>query len=68
MTADHIFTQGHVSFTSEQLKGVPIDVLAGYTKRAEGDQEVYDITFQFQDILPLVCRLARTHLTIALID
>lgn len=68
MTADRTFMQGHVSFTSEQLKGVPTDVLAGYTKRAEGDQEVYDITFQFQDILPLVCRLPKTHLTIALIN
>lgn len=55
--------QGHVSFTPEQLKGVPTDVLAGYTKRAEGDQEVYNITFQFQDILPLVCRLPNTSFT-----
>ncbi|OJT11543.1 Thimet oligopeptidase [Trametes pubescens] len=29
-------------------------VLSGYTKRTEGGQEVYDITFQFQDILPLL--------------
>lgn len=48
--------QGHVSFTLQQLKGVPADVLSGYTKRTEGGQEVYDISFQFQDILPLVFR------------
>lgn len=44
---------GHVTFTSEELEGVPADVISGYTARAEGDKEVYDVTFKTPDIFPV---------------
>ncbi|KAI0822314.1 Metalloprotease [Trametes gibbosa] len=44
---------GVVSFTLDELKGVPADVISGYTKRTEGDKEVYDITFKTPDIFPV---------------
>ncbi|KAI8969624.1 Metalloprotease [Trametes punicea] len=44
---------GVVSFTLDELKGVPADVISGYTKRTEGDKEVYDVTFKTPDIFPL---------------
>lgn len=47
-------TQGFVSFTLEELEGVPADVISGYTKRTEGDKELYDVTFKGPDIDPLV--------------
>ena len=43
-----------MSFTLEELEGVPGDVLSGYTKREEGGKIVYDVTFKKPDILPLV--------------
>jgi Zn-dependent oligopeptidase len=43
-----------VSFTLEELKGVPEDVVSGYTQREEGGKTVYDITFKTPDIFPLV--------------
>ena len=46
--------QGFVSFTLEELKGVPDDVISGYNKRQDGDREVYDVTFKTPDYLPLV--------------
>ncbi len=49
-----MLTKGVVSFTTEELKGVPADVISGYTKRTEGDKEIYDITFKTPDIFPLV--------------
>lgn len=48
-------TQGFVSFTLEELKGVPQDVISGYVKRTEGDKELYDVTHKTPDIFPLVC-------------
>ncbi|KAI0822328.1 metallopeptidase MepB [Trametes gibbosa] len=45
---------GHISFTLEELKGVPTDVISGYNKRTEGDNDVYDVTFQYPDMLPLL--------------
>ncbi|KAI0372212.1 Metalloprotease [Pilatotrama ljubarskyi] len=45
--------KGTMSFTLEELKGVPADVISGYTKRTEGDKEVYDVTFQWPDVMPL---------------
>lgn len=53
------FLQGVVSFTLEELKGIPEDVISGYTKRTEGDKELYDITFKTPDIFPVVCSCAR---------
>ncbi len=47
--------QGVVSFTLEELKGVPEDVVSGYTKRTEDGKEVYDVTFKTPDIFPIVC-------------
>lgn len=44
---------GHVTFTRDELEGVPEDVTSGYTKRAEGDKEVYDVTFKTPDIFPV---------------
>jgi len=42
-----------VSFTLEQLKGVPADVISGYTKRTENNTEVYDVTMKTPDIFPV---------------
>ncbi|PPQ65870.1 hypothetical protein CVT26_000804 [Gymnopilus dilepis] len=44
---------GVITFTLEELKGVPKDVVSGYTKRTEGDKEVYDVTFKTPDIFPI---------------
>ncbi|KAF9565668.1 metallopeptidase MepB [Agrocybe pediades] len=44
---------GHVTFTAEELKGVPADVVSGFTKRTEGDKDVYDVTFKTPDIMPV---------------
>jgi metallopeptidase MepB len=44
---------GVVTFTLEELKGIPSDVVSGYTKRTEGSKEVYDITFKTPDIFPV---------------
>ena len=47
--------QGFVSFTLEELKGVPEDVISGYTKRNVDGKELYDVTHKTPDIFPLVC-------------
>ncbi|KAF5382609.1 hypothetical protein D9615_002965 [Tricholomella constricta] len=44
---------GVITFTEEELKGVPKDVISGYTKRTEGSQEVYDVTYKTPDIFPV---------------
>ncbi|KAA1469830.1 metallopeptidase MepB [Dentipellis sp. KUC8613] len=44
---------GVVSFTLEELKGVPADVVSGYTKRTENGKELYDVTHKTPDIFPL---------------
>lgn len=46
--------QGHVSFTREELDGVPEDVISGYAQRTEGDKALYDVTFKTPDIWPVV--------------
>ena len=46
--------KGTVTFTEEELKGVPKDVISGYAKRLKDDQEVYDVTFKTPDIFPIV--------------
>lgn len=60
-TIDHLSTgrltsdfQGRVSFTHEELKGVPEDVVSGYTKQDKDGKELYDVTFKTPDIFPLV--------------
>ncbi|KAL4065047.1 mitochondrial endopeptidase [Scleroderma citrinum] len=44
---------GRVTFTREELEGVPEDVISGYTKRTENDREIYDVTFKTPDIFPV---------------
>ncbi|KAF8073822.1 metallopeptidase MepB [Lyophyllum atratum] len=44
---------GVITFTEEELKGVPKDVISGYTKRTEGSKEVYDVTYKTPDIFPI---------------
>ncbi|KAI0771258.1 Metalloprotease [Trametes elegans] len=44
---------GVVTFTLDELKGIPSDVISGYTKRKDGDKEVYDVPFKTTDIFPL---------------
>ena len=43
-----------MSFTLEELKGVPEDVISGYTKREEDGKTLYDVTYKTPDIFPLV--------------
>ncbi|KAG9310224.1 hypothetical protein JVU11DRAFT_9870 [Chiua virens] len=45
---------GRVSFTREELDGVPEDVISGYTQRTEGDKVLYEVTFKTPDIFPVV--------------
>jgi hypothetical protein len=46
-----------ITFTAEELKGVPKDVVSGYTKRTTEDgKEVSDATYKTPDIFPIVCR------------
>ncbi|GLB38470.1 putative peptidase family M3 [Lyophyllum shimeji] len=44
---------GVITFTQEELKGVPKDVISGYTKRTEDGKEVYDVTYKTPDIFPI---------------
>ncbi|KAF5369475.1 hypothetical protein D9758_002530 [Tetrapyrgos nigripes] len=44
---------GKITFTLQELDGVPADVVNGYTKRTENGQDVYDVTFKTPDIFPL---------------
>ncbi|KAJ7366807.1 metallopeptidase MepB [Mycena albidolilacea] len=45
--------KGIISFTKEELDGVPADVISGYAKRTEGSVELYDVTFKTPDIFPI---------------
>jgi len=44
---------GRVTFTREELDGVPEDVISGYTQRAEGDKVLYEVAFRTPDIFPI---------------
>ncbi|KAI0670782.1 Metalloprotease [Trametes maxima] len=46
--------RGVISFTREELEGVPEDVISGYSKRSQNGAEIYDVTFQWLDITPLL--------------
>ena len=46
--------QGRITFTREELDGVPEDVISGYTQRTEGDKVLYEATFRTPDIFPIV--------------
>ncbi|KAJ7288408.1 metallopeptidase MepB, partial [Mycena rebaudengoi] len=41
---------GSISFTREELKGVPADEISGYIMRTEGSEELFDITYDMNDI------------------
>lgn len=44
-----------ITFTAEELEGVPADVVSGYTKRTdESGKEVFDVTYKTPDIFPIV--------------
>jgi hypothetical protein len=43
-----------VTFTLEELEGVPSDVVSGYAKRVQDSADVYDVTFKTPDIFPIV--------------
>ncbi|KZT23430.1 metallopeptidase MepB [Neolentinus lepideus HHB14362 ss-1] len=45
--------KGVVTFTLDELKGVPADIVSGYTKRTENSVDVYDVTHKTPDIFPL---------------
>jgi metallopeptidase MepB len=44
---------GVITFTEDELKGVPNDVISGYKKRSEDARVVYDVTFKTPDIMPV---------------
>ncbi|KAJ7626668.1 metallopeptidase MepB [Mycena polygramma] len=44
---------GVISFTKDELDGVPADVISGYEKRTEGLEVLYDVTFKTPDIFPI---------------
>jgi Zn-dependent oligopeptidase len=43
-----------ITFTLEELKGVPDDVISGYTKHTEDGKDMYDVTHKTPDIFPVV--------------
>jgi len=43
-----------IAFTSEEIKGVPADVVSGYSKRTEDGKDLYDVTFKTPDIFPVL--------------
>ncbi|KAF7365271.1 Metallopeptidase MepB [Mycena venus] len=45
--------KGVISFTKEELDGVPADVISGYSKRTEGSTDLYDVTYKTPDIFPI---------------
>ncbi|KAI0372191.1 Metalloprotease [Pilatotrama ljubarskyi] len=55
--------KGIISFTLEELKGVPADSVSGYNKRAEGGKELYDVTFKMPDWGPVTrwCEIPETR-------
>ena len=53
------YSQGFISFTREELKGVAEDVISGYAKRTEDGTELYDVTHKTPDIFPVVRKYRR---------
>jgi hypothetical protein len=49
------YSKGFISFTLEELKGVPEDVISGYAKHTQDGKELYDVTHKTPDIFPVVC-------------
>lgn len=54
----HLLKTGYIkaviTFTEEELKGVPKDVVSGFTKRTEDGKTLYDVTYKTPDIFPVV--------------
>ena len=46
--------QSVVTFTEDELKGVPKDVVSGYTTRSEDGKVLFDVTYKWPDINPVV--------------
>ncbi|KAG7664425.1 PRD1 [[Candida] subhashii] len=46
--------KGFVTFTKEELDGVPEDVIGQYAKTEEDGQDKLKVTFKYPDILPLL--------------
>ncbi|KIY67106.1 metallopeptidase MepB [Cylindrobasidium torrendii FP15055 ss-10] len=44
---------GVISFTEEELDGLPSDVISGYTKRVVDGKDLYDVTYKTPDIFPV---------------
>ncbi|KDR70652.1 hypothetical protein GALMADRAFT_75898 [Galerina marginata CBS 339.88] len=45
---------GHITFTEEELAGVPEYIISGYTKRTYQGKDVYDVKFKNTDIGPIL--------------
>ncbi|KDQ54110.1 hypothetical protein JAAARDRAFT_136150 [Jaapia argillacea MUCL 33604] len=45
--------KGVITFTLEELKGVPPDVISGFTKRTVDGKDLYDVTHKTPDIVPI---------------
>jgi Zn-dependent oligopeptidase len=57
---------GHVTFTLEELDGLPADVVSGFPKRTNEDgKEVYDVPFKSTDIFPVVRVLPHVVMLVA---
>ena len=63
--------QATITFTADELKGVPKDVVGGYIKTTKDGQDLYDVTYKTPDIFPIVRpnptahpRTAYSHLTL----
>ncbi|KAI0050407.1 metallopeptidase MepB [Auriscalpium vulgare] len=44
---------GSITFTRDELKGVPEDVISGYNTHKKDGQEVFDVTHKTPDIFPV---------------
>jgi hypothetical protein len=56
--------KGFITFTKEELDGVPDDVVSGYTKHESED--LYDVTFKTPDLIPLVNNPNEKHYSIGI--
>lgn len=54
MVLTNISGQGFITFTLDELKGVPQDDISQFTKRTGNGKEVYDVALKPYDIFPVV--------------
>jgi Zn-dependent oligopeptidase len=53
---------GHITFTREQLEGVPRDVISGYKSHAdEAGRDLLDVPFKTTDIFPVVSTILQAR-------